>query len=56
MHTTYRFRKGNHIYNVTGNNRVEAQYKAELIFDVDLAGAIYEEVFKLRIVRSGICK
>ena len=37
-------------------NRFEAQLKAELRWQVDLKGATFEEIYKLKVVRTGIVK
>lgn len=51
--TTYTFKKDGKAYSAVANNRFEAQDKIELAFGIDLAGAIFEEVYKLRVVRTG---
>lgn len=56
MNTTYRFIKNGHAYSARGANRFEAQANAELMFRIDLKGATFEEIYKLRIVRTGICR
>ena len=53
MNTIYRFSKDGKTYSANGNNRFEAQMNAELQWHVDLTGASYEEIYKLRIVRKG---
>lgn len=55
MKTFYRFTKNGHTYSVKGDNRVDAQDIAEMMFHVDLHGATFEEVYKLHVVRTGIC-
>ena len=52
--TTYPFitRDGKK-YSHGGNNRFEAQQAIEFAFRVDLTGATYEKVYKLRVVRTG---
>ena len=54
--TIYRFTKAGHTYSVNGQNRFDAQAHAELIFQVDLNGATFEEIYKLRVVRTGIVR
>ncbi len=54
--TIYRFTKAGHTYSVNGQNRLDAQAHAELIFQVDLNGATFEEIYKLRVVRTGIVR
>ena len=51
--TTYTFRKNGKSYSAAAKNRFEAQEKIELAFGTDLTGATYEEVYKLRVVRTG---
>lgn len=51
--TTYSFKKDGKTYSATGNNRFDAQDKIELSFGIDLKGAAFEEVYKLRVVRTG---
>lgn len=53
---TYRFTKNGHTYSAKGINRFDAQLNAELMFGVDLTGAVFEEVYKLRTIRKGIVK
>lgn len=43
-------------YSSMGKNRVEAQWNIEFSFNIDLTGARYEEIYKLRVVRTGIVK
>lgn len=54
--TTYRFTLNNKIYTAKGNNRFEAQNTIELAHEIDLNGATFEEIWKLRVVRTGIVK
>jgi hypothetical protein len=56
MNTFYRFHLNGITYNVTGANRFEAQGNAERANGIDLTGAQYEEIYKLRTVRTGIIK
>lgn len=56
MNTIYRFTKNGRTYSAKGNNRIEAQFNAELANHIDLTGATYEEIYKLRVVRTGICR
>ena len=52
--TTYTFTtKDGKRYSHGGNNRFEAQQAIELAFRIDLTGAPFEEVYKLRVVRPG---
>jgi len=53
MHTTYIFKKNGKVYNTKANNRFEAQDQIELMFGISLKGAAFEEVYKLRVVRTG---
>lgn len=53
MNTIYRFTKDGKTYSANGKNRFEAQMNAELQWHVDLTGASYEEIYKLRVVRKG---
>ena len=52
--TTYAFiTKDGKKYSHGGNNRFEAQDAIELAFRVNLTGATFQEVYKLRVVRTG---
>ena len=52
--TFYRFiTKDGKKYSHGGNNRFDAQHSIELAFRIDLTGATFEEVYKLRVVRTG---
>ena len=51
--TIYTFRKDGKTYSVTGQNRIDAQDKIEMAFHISLLGATFEEVYKLRVVRTG---
>ena len=51
--TTYTFTKNGKAYSANAKNRFEAQDRIELAFGIDLEGATFEEVYKLRVVRSG---
>lgn len=51
--TTYTFKKDGKAYSAVANNRFDAQEKIELAFGIDLTGATFEEVYKLRVVRTG---
>ncbi len=51
--TTYTFRKNGKAYSAAANNRFEAQEKIELAFGIDLSGASFEEIYKLRVTRTG---
>jgi hypothetical protein len=53
MHTTYTFKKNGKAYSAKANNRFEAQDQIELAFGISLKGATFEEVYKLRVVRTG---
>ena len=54
MNTTYTFiTKDGKKYSHGGNNRFEAQDAIELQFRVNLTGATFQEVYKLRVVRTG---
>lgn len=50
----YRFIKDGHRYSVKGMNRFDAQATAELLFGVKLHGATFEEVYKAKVIRTGI--
>ena len=54
--TTYTFKKDGKNYSAAANNRFEAQDKIELAFGISLKGATFEEVYKLRVVRTGTVK
>ena len=51
--TTYTFRKDGKAYSANAKNRFEAQEKIELDFGISLSGATFEEIYKLRVVRTG---
>lgn len=51
--TTYRFTKNGKTYSAGGNNRFEAQNHIELAYDISLNGATFEEIWKLRVIRTG---
>ncbi len=52
-HTTYTFRLNDREYSAAGRNRFEAQEKIELAFQINLSGATFKEVYKLKTVRTG---
>lgn len=56
MHTTWRFTKNGKTYTAGGNNRFDARDTIELQCGVNLSGATFEEVYKLRVVRTGKVK
>ena len=56
MNTMYRFTKDGKTYIAVGDNRFDAQFTIELQWNVNLKGAEFEEVYKLRTVRRGIVK
>ena len=51
--TTYTFRKDGKAYSANAKNRFEAQDQIELVFGISLSGAAFEEIYKLRVVRTG---
>ena len=51
--TTYTFRKDGKAYSANAKNRFEAQDQIELAFGISLTGATFEEIYKLRVVRTG---
>lgn len=51
--TMYRFTKNGKTYTAGGNNRFEAQNTIELANNVDLTGATFEEIWKLKVIRTG---
>lgn len=53
---TYTFKKNGKTYSANGNNRIEAQESIELAFGISLKGATFEEIYKLRVVRTGKCR
>ena len=57
-HTTfmYTFTKDGKSYSATAKNRFEAQDKIELAFGIDLDGATFKEIYKLRTLRTGIVR
>jgi hypothetical protein len=54
--TTYRFTKNGRTYTEGGNNVFSAKLAAELRWGVDLSGASFEEIWKLKVVRTGTVK
>lgn len=56
MHTIYTFKKNGKAYSAKADNRFEAQDQIELAFGISLKGATFEEVYKLRVVRTGKVK
>lgn len=54
--TTWTFKKGGKEYSANGKNRFEVQNKLEMQFRTDLTGAAFEEIYKLRVIRTGIVK
>ena len=53
MHTTYTFTKDGKTYSAKAANRFEAQEAIELAYRIDLKGAKFEEIYKLRVIRTG---
>ena len=51
--THFTFTKDGNKYSATGNNRFDAQLHIELAYGIDLTGATFEEIHKLRVVRTG---
>ena len=51
--THYTFTKDGKTYSAAGANRFDAQLSIELAYGIDLKGATFEEVYKLRVVRTG---
>ena len=51
--TTYTFRKDGKAYSANAKNRFEAQDQIELVFGISLSGATFEEIYKLRVTRTG---
>lgn len=51
--TTYTFTKDGKRYSANGKNRFEAQESIELAWGISLKDAKYEEINKLRTVRTG---
>ena len=51
--TTYTFRKDGKAYSANAKNRFEAQDQIELAFGISLSGATFEEIYKLRVTRTG---
>lgn len=55
--TTYKFTtKDGRTYHAGGNNRFEAQLNIETAFGIDLTGATFEVIFKLKTIRIGTVK
>ncbi len=53
---TYTFHKNGHSYSTKGNNRFEAQTSIEVRFHINLTGATFEEIYKMKTIRTGIVK
>lgn len=53
MRTHWTFRKNGKVYSAGGKNRFEAQLQIELMFQIDLTGATFEEIFGTITVRTG---
>ena len=53
MNTSYTFYKDGKKYTSTRANRFEAQENVELQCGISLKGAKFEEMYKLRVVRTG---
>ena len=52
--TTYTFiTKDGKRYSHGGNNPFEAQQAIALAFRIDLTGSTFQEIYKLRVVRTG---
>lgn len=51
--TTYRFTKNGKTYTAGGANRFEAQLHIEIAHGIDLTGATFEEIWKLKTIRTG---
>lgn len=54
--TMYQFTKDGYTYSAKGSNIFDAQLNIELMFGVDLSGSTFKEIYKLRIIRTGIIK
>ena len=54
MKTTYTFiTKDGKRYSAGGSNRFDAQDSIEAAFHIKLTGATFQEIYKLRVVRTG---
>ena len=54
MNTTWRFTtKEGKSYTANGKNRFDAQNKIELAWRISLEGATFEEIYKLKTLRTG---
>jgi len=56
MNTTYTFTKNGKKYSARGSNRFDAQVSIEAAYGISLEGAKFEEIYKLRTVRTGIVR
>ena len=52
----YRFTLNDKTYSTCANNRFDAQLNLEIAFGITLIGATFEEVWKLKVIRTGIVK
>lgn len=54
MNTTYTFTTADGSrYSAKAKNRFEAQNAVELAYHISMSGAKFEEIYKLRVVRTG---
>ena len=56
MNTSYTFYKDGKKYSGKGANRFEAQENIGLQWGISLKGAKFEEIYKLRVIRTGKVK
>ena len=52
----YKFTKNGKEYYATGDNRFDAQFKIELATGKKLNGGEYAEIYKNKVIKTGIIK
>lgn len=50
----YTFKKNGHKYSVKDANLIDAKATAQFLFNVNLSGAEYEEIYKTKVIKTGI--
>lgn len=56
MNMKYRFTKNGKEYYATGDNRFDAQLKIELATGKKLNGGEYAEIYKNKVIKTGMIK
>lgn len=55
-HTYYTFKKNGLDYHCKNDSLVDAMFRIESTYGIELKGCEYEEYYKLRLVRKGIIR